>query len=184
MKVAVILEHTCVKNCGHSLAVELIKVSTGLKRLGDLDGTVTSEVIEDNAVAVLYGTYGLAVLCDNEGRKILVDDLGLCSVGVDSLLSGCKLSALAENVGLPACFNHSPVSLVSVHGDLHSAAAGCDSDIEGIVAKVCDERFKGENVIKRGSLANVTAVEKDVDTNTLNAVLLRVSDESLKVVDV
>ena len=89
VKVSVILKHTCVNNLGVSYAVELVKFNV-VKCLGYLNSSVAAEVVENNAVAVIDGTCGLAVLLDNEGRKILVDDLSLAAVSVYSLFSGCK----------------------------------------------------------------------------------------------
>ena len=183
VKVAVVLEHTCVNYLGNANSVELVELCSALKCLGDLDGTVATEVEEDNAVAILDSADGLAVLCNYERGEILVNDLGLISVGGDSLLCGCELSALTENVSLPACLNHTPVSLVSVHGDLHTAAARCDSDVEAIVAEVREILLEGTYIIKCAGLANVTTVEKNVYSYLCYSVALCSLDESLEVID-
>ena len=54
----------------------------------------------------------------------------LVTVGLYRVLCGGKLPPLAENMGLPTELYHIPVSLVSVHGYLHSPAAGGYHNIE------------------------------------------------------
>ena len=98
-------------------------------------------------------------------------------------MCGCKLSAFTQNVGLPAEVNHSPVGFVSVHGDLHSAAAGRDLDIAVFVGEIGDECFEGIDVFKRGGFAYVTAVEEDVNADILDAFSLCLLQHSLEVVD-
>ena len=184
MKIAVVLQHAGIGNLGSANAVELVKVRARLKGLGDLNGTVAAEVEEYHAVAVLNGAHRLTVFSDHEGRKILVDDLGLGAVGFDGFLGGGKLSALAQNVGLPTQLYHSPVGFVAIHGDLHTSAAGGDLDIKGTVPHRRDEGLKGLHVIQSGGFTYVTAVQQNVDAYLGYAVLFGTDQHSLQMIDV
>ena len=184
VKVTIILKHTCVKNSGNSLSVKLIKISTGLERLRDLDSSVTTEVVEDNTVAVIYCTNSLTILCNNKGRKILVDYLKLCSISIDSLLCGRKLSALTKHVSLPSALNHRPVCFISVHSNLHSAATGRDANIKAVISYRGKELLIRKNVIKCAGLTNVTTIKENMKSYSLNAILFRLLDKCAEVINV
>ena len=184
MKVAVILKHTCETYLGNTDSVKLIEALVAIERLGDLDGAVAAEVEENYAIAVLDGANGLAVLCNNEGRKILVKNAGdLSAEGGNSLLCRSKSTSLAQNVSLPASFNHAPVCFVSVHGNVHTSAAGSDTNVEVAVSQVSKECLEGTNVFKGGCRINVTTVDKDMNANGCDALCLCLLYHSLEVVD-
>ena len=184
VEVAVVFKHTCVNNGRNANAVEFVEISACLEGLGDLDRTVAAEVEEDYAVAVFNGAYGSAVFSDNECGEVLVDHAGFRAVGFDCFFCGSELSAFAENVGVPAVFNHLPVCFVTVHGDLHSAAAACDLCAEGSIVERSEECFEGFNVFESGGFANVTTVEKDVNAYVVYAFSLCLFNHCLEVVDV
>ena len=87
-------------------------------------------------------------------------------------------------MGLPAEFHHLPVSVVTVHGDLHTATTGSDANVKFRRTEFGEELFKGFYVVQSGSFGNVTTVEKDVDTNRLYGFLLGLCDHGLQVSDV
>ena len=185
VQVAVVLQHTGVQHVGNADTVELVELALGgIKGLGDLDGAVAAEVVEDHAIAVVDGTNGLAVLGDDEGRQILVDDAQLCAVGLHGLGGRSELTAVTQHVGVPATLHHRPVGLVTVHGHLHTAAACSDGNVEGLVAEISDEGLKGVDVLQSGGLAHVTAVDEDVDTDAIHALGLGLHQHGLQVVDV
>ena len=184
MKVSVVLKHTCVNNFRNSYSVELIKVGAAIECLGNFNSAVASEVEEYNGVAVVDCSYRLAVFGDNERGKILVDGVCFGSVCFNSLVSGRKVSAFAEDVSLPTELYHMPVSFVTVHCDNHSAAAGRDFDIAVFVGKLCDELFKRIDIVKSRSLTNVTTVKENVNSDCLYSGFLSFNEHSLEVVDV
>ena len=192
VQVAVVLQHTGVQHVGHADAVELVELAVrrvgitlgGIEGLGDLNGAVAAEVVEDHGVAVVDGTHRLTVLGDDEGRQILVDDAQLGAVGLHGLGGRSELTAVAQHVGVPAALHHRPVGLVAVHSHLHTAAARGDGDVEGLVAEIGDEGLEGVDVLQSGGLAHVTAVDEDVDADTGNALLLGLHQHGLQVVDV
>ena len=184
VKVAVVFEHTREDDVGNADAVEFVEISACFEGLGDFDRAVAAEVVEDDAVAVLDRADGRAVFSDYECGEILVDYAGFRAVGFDGFFCGSELSAFTEHVGVPAVLDHLPVCFVTVHGDLHSAAAACDLCAEATVIERSEERFEGLNVFERGGFTDVTAVEKDVDANVLYAFSLCLFNHCLEVVDV
>ena len=111
--------------------------------------------------------------------------MGLFTIGDNGVVCIVKLSALADDVRLPAQLDHLPVCLVAVHGDLHSAAAGRDLRIAGTVCvQLCEKRFKRIDVVQCGSLPYVTTVEQNVYADGRHAFLLRLGEHCLQVVDV
>ena len=185
MQVAVILQHSGVQHVRYAHAVELVKLSgRRVECLGDFNGAVAAEIEKDHAVAVLHGADRLAVLCDDEGGQILVDDVQLVPVCFDRLCGGGELPSLAQHVGAPALGDHCPVGFVAVHGDAHPSAAGGDADIEIGAAQLRHEGFKGIDILQRGGLADITSVDQDMDAHAADALLLGLHDHCLEVVDV
>ena len=185
VKISVVLKHTRIDNLGNSYTVEFVECALGsFECLGDLNGSVAAEIVEYYAVAVRNSAYCFAVLCNYKGRKILVDNLKLLAVCEYCLGSGCKLSALTENVCLPAALYHRPVSLVTVHSDLHSSTAGCDTNIEICISEISDKCLKGLNIVKCTCLTNVASVDKHVDSHLVYFFSLSLKYHSLEVIDV
>ena len=185
MQVTVVLQHAGKQNGGNANAIKGIKATVAVKGAGDLDGAVAAEVEEDDAVAVLDRTDGLAALGDNECRQILVQDAGdLGAVGGDGSLCALKGAPLAKHVRLPACLDHAPVCFVSVHGDLHTAAAGGDTSVEIGVVQSGEECLEGTDILQCGGGINVTAVQQNVDADGLDAIFLCLLDHCSQMIDV
>ena len=185
VEVAIVLEHTCVNNVGNANAIEVIKFTLFcIECARDLDGTVTAEVVEDYAVAIVDGANGLAILGNNESGEVLVNDLELIAVGLNCLCCTAELATFAKNVGLPTFFNHLPVCFITVHGNGHTTAAGCDASVKTVTVEACKEFFKGKNVIKSRGLTNVTAVKENVYANGVNALNLCLLQHCFEVIDV
>ena len=87
-------------------------------------------------------------------------------------------------MGLPAEFHHLPVSVVTVHGDLHTSTARSDANVEFRRAEFVEELFERADVIESGGFRNVTTVEEDVNANLLDAFLLGLGNHGLEVSDV
>ena len=125
MQVAVVLEHACVHYIRIPYPVELIK-AFAVERLGDLDGAVTAEVEENDAVSVLDCADRLAVAGDDKWRQILVDNMVTVAVGIYGIGGGRELLGVAQHMRMPTALYHWPVGLIAVHGDFHAAAARGD----------------------------------------------------------
>ncbi len=180
LQVAIILEHASVANLREANAVKF-REAFFFECAGDFDSAVTTEVEEYNGVAIVDCADSLAVLGDNERRQILVDSLCFATESFDSFGCACKHAAFAKNVCLPAEFNHLPVSIVTVHGNLHTATTASDSYVEVCAAEVRKELFERANVIKSRCFWNIAAVEQNVDANNLDSFLLSLSNHCLKV---
>ena len=185
VQVAVVFKHSGIDYLREAHAVELIeRAFRSVKCAGDLNGAVATEVEENYAVAVLDRTDGSAVLGNDEGRKILVDHVVLVAVGLYRLGGGGELTSFAKHMGVPAALDHRPVSLVTVHCDLHSSAAAGDLYIEIGSAKSGNEILKGVDVFKSGGLADVSAVKQDVQTHAAHALGFGFAYHCFQVVDV
>ena len=183
LEVAVVLEHAGVAHMREALAVKFVE-GFFFEGAGDFDGAVATEVEEHHGVAVVDGTDRSSVLSDYERREILVNGLGLATEGFDSLGGVVEVAAFAEHVGLPAEFHHLPVGVVTVHGNLHTATAASNADVEFRAAEFVEELFERADVIEGGSFRNVTAVEQDVHADLLQAFLLGLGNHGLEVADV
>ena len=183
LEVAVVLEHASVADLREALAVKFVE-GFFFEGAGDFDGTVATEVEEHHGVAVVDGTDRLAVLCNHERGQVLVNGLGFATEGFDSLRSVVEVAAFAQHVGLPAEFHHLPVSVVTVHGNLHTATAASNANVEFRAAEFVEELFERANVIEGGSFRHVTTVEQNVHADLLEAFLLGLGDHGLEVADV
>ena len=77
VQIAVVFHHARVEHLGLFAAGEFRELVFA-EGAADLDGAVAAEVHEDHAVAGDDRAYGaLAVVHDDEGRQVLVDDAGL-----------------------------------------------------------------------------------------------------------
>ena len=85
-------------------------------------------------------------------------------------------------MSFPSLFDHFPVCFVSIHRDLHSAAAGSDHNIEIVIAKSFDKIFKRIYIIESGSLSDIASVEKYMDSNAANAVVFGAFNHCAKVI--
>ena len=184
VKVAVVLEHTGVIYVRNTNTVELVKISTAFKCNCQLLGTVATEVVKDNTVAVFDRADRSAVFSDNECREILVDNVrDLGTECLDGFFCSCELSALTENVSLPACFDHTPVCAVTVHGDDHTSAAAGDPVIVCCVGKLGKLRLELVNILQRRCFTDITSVQENVDTYFFYALFLSFVEHSEKMVD-
>ena len=182
MEVAVVFHHAGVDDIRDALAVKLVEFGPAFEGGGDFEGAVAAEVEIDDAVAVFDGSDGLAVFGDDEGSEILIDGASFLTVGFDGLMGGGELAAFAENMGLPAAFDHGPVGAVAVHRDVHAAAAGGDPRVAALQA--FHKIFKRIDVGEGGCFTDVTAVQQDVDADLLDAFLRGFNHHRLQVVDV
>ena len=184
LEISVIFKHTCIDNIGDNASVEVTELLAAVKCHRDLDSSVASEIEEDNAVAVLHFAYRLAVLGDNELRQILINSRGLISECINSGLSIGELSGAAVNVCVPASLYHAPVSLISVHSDLHTSAARSYLSIERSVIELSNAVLELLDVDRSRSSGYITSVKQNVASYLLNALLLSLSEHLLEVVNV
>ena len=74
-------------------------------------------------------------------------------------------------MGFPTEFYHVPVGFVSVHGNLHSSAAGSDFTVEIGVIQLRKFIFKFFDICHSACCGNVSAVKQNVNAAFFNAVL-------------
>ena len=185
LEVAVVLQHAGVDDLGHTDALELVEVVAGLEGLGDLDRAVAAEVEEDDGVAVADGADRAAVIGDDEGRQVLVDDaLVLLTQRRDRLAGRGEAPPGAEDVGLPAELDHAPVRLVAVHRDAHAAAAGGEARLEVGAAEAGHKGLHVVDVVQGAGRRHVAAVEQGVDAHAPDALGAGLADQGLELVDV
>ena len=184
MKVAVVLEHTCIVYARNTYTVKLIEIRAAFKSNCQFLCTVATEVKEDNAVAVFDRSDRSTILSDNESRKILVDNIrDLGTECLDCFFCSSELSAFTQYMCLPACFNHTPVCTVTVHSDDHTSAAAGDSVIVGIIGKLSKLCLELIDILQCGCLTNITAVQQDVDAYFCDALFFCFIEHSQQVVD-
>ena len=184
LQVAVVLEHAGVGDLGSTHAVELVEAVLD-EGAGDFDGAVATEVEEDDRITVFDGADGLAAVGNDELRQVLVNGAGvLVAQAVHGVGGVGKLRAFAQHVGLPAFFDHRPVGVVAVHGDVLAATAGGYAGIEAIDADLRQEGFEGHHVVEGAGLGHVAAVKQGVNAHGLDALGLGLHDHRLQVIDV
>eukprot|EP00825_Cyclidium_porcatum_P019967 TRINITY_DN2281_c0_g2_i2.p2 TRINITY_DN2281_c0_g2~~TRINITY_DN2281_c0_g2_i2.p2 ORF type:complete len:229 (-),score=42.06 TRINITY_DN2281_c0_g2_i2:81-767(-) len=87
-------------------------------------------------------------------------------------------------MGFPAFFDHRPVGIVAIHGDVLPAAAGSDASIEAVTADFGQEGFEGHDVIKGTGFRHIAAIEQRMNAHGPDAFGLGLDDHGLQVVDV
>ena len=183
-QVAVVLQHPGVGDFRQAHAVELVE-RRFFKGAGDFDGAVATEIVENHGITVLDGADRFAVPGDDERRQILIDHTGLLQAQrLDGFRGAGKQIALAEHVGLPALFDHAPVGVVAIHGDVHAPATGGDLRVKIPATEAGEEGFERLDVIQRAGFRNVAAIEQGVHAHGLDPFFLGANDHCLEVVEV
>ena len=85
---------------------------------------------------------------------------------------------------IPASLYHGPVSLITVHGDIHTAAARGDASVKGVIIEPGQYVFQGFDIFRCAGGRNVTAVQQDMDTGFLHAFRLCFLQHGEKVADI
>ncbi len=183
MKVPIILHHPGVLDLRSALAVELGQFFC-FKGLGDLKGTVSTEVEQDDTVPVLDGTHRLAILGNDEGRQILVNRLGLLAQLLNGLMGRIELPALTKYMGFPTLAHHIPVCIVTVHGNDHSSAAACNLCVKGCIVERSEELLKRIEILKGTHLTDITTGKQCMHTDRGNPFRFCLQDHCLEVVNV
>mmetsp|Transcript_24664 Transcript_24664/g.79634 ORF Transcript_24664/g.79634 Transcript_24664/m.79634 type:complete len:269 (+) Transcript_24664:1169-1975(+) len=164
--------------------VELVKLRSALEGLGDLNHAVRAEVEDDDRVIVLHLPDWRAGLIDyNKGVEVLVVGAGVGLELGDQLGSdGAGDVRLAQHVRLPPALHHLPLCLVTVHCNLHAAAAGRDARV------AAGRRELGELGLERldegdaGAVGHVPAVSQHVAPDPLRPVRRRALDHRRQLV--
>ena len=183
IEVTIVLEHTGKVDAGIVAPVKVGKV-LAVKCQGDLLGAVATEVEEHHAVAVGNFGHGLAILGDDKRRQILIDAVFLRAVGFNGSLGVGELTADALNMGAPAGFHHGPVGLIAIHGDLHTAAAGGDLILVGLVGELTEHILQLLHILQRRGGGHITAIEEDMAVGAFDAVFLGMAQQRKEVMDV
>ena len=70
----------------------------------------------------------------------------LIAIGFNRFLGRSKLTAFAQDMDMPALFDHIPVGFVTVHRNDHASAAAGNLRIEGAVAQLRQQVFNFFNI--------------------------------------
>lgn len=185
MGVAVVFHHAGVSDVGASDSVEFIE-GVVVESARDFDGAVTSEVEEDDAIAVFDGAGGFAISDDDEGWEVLIADaVFFFTERFDGLCGAGEVARLPEDMGFPAAFDDAPIGFVAVHRRDHAAAARGDAIVAvgfGVDSGECF--FEFFDVDEGGGGADVAAVEEWVDAERFDAVFVGAFDHGDEMVDV
>ena len=185
MGVAVILHHAGILHGRNTLAVKVGEGNGGgcLEGGGNLQRAVPTEIEIDDAVPVLNPSHRLAVLGDDELVHVLVQQSGIFAAVHFNCLAGTgKLAALTQDMGVPAPLHHGPVGIIAIHSQVHAAATGGDAVVSTLKAR--KEILQGPDVVQGGGGIHITAIQKGVDTNPLDAILVCLAHHGLQVVNV
>ena len=183
IEVRIVLEHSGKINVRLVSAVKLVKFVAFVKCAADFLGTVAAEVEEDHAVPVFDLSYRFAVCRNDESRKILVNDAAFLAVCFDRFGRGRELTSLSVNMDVPSFLDHRPVCFVTVHRDLHTSAAACDTGIECIVVEIVHEVFNLVNILQRARFRNVASVKQSVHAHLFYTFFFRFLDQSFQMPD-
>lgn len=89
------------------------------------------------------------------------------------------------DVSLPAKFNHRPVSLITIHSNLHTSAAACYLTVKSIVRiKFLEEALKLFNIYRSRSSGYISSVEQNVYSCLLDALVLGFCQHLEQVLDI
>ena len=184
VEVAVVFHHAGVFNLRYRSAVKPVEFGSGFKGGGELKGTVSAEVEEDNRVTVVNGSYGLAVFRDDEFLQVLVNNAGdVLAPGFDCFMGARELTAFSADMYFPAAFYHGPVGVITIHGDEHASTAGGNTEIDAACVEFGKIVFEGVDILERACFANVAAVEEGVDPGGFNPLVLRFFEHGLEVIN-
>ena len=184
LQITIVLEHTGVFDCRDVSAVKFVEGSISVKGHGKFQCTVTTEVVKNDAVTILHGTDRFAVFCNNESRKILINSTGLSAKGLNSFKSRSELTAFSMNMKIPASFNHSPVSLITIHGDAHTAAAGSNLAVECIIVQFSQDIFQFLDIFRSTGRRYVTAIQQSMNSGMFDTFCLGFFQHGEKMADV
>ena len=158
LEISVVFKHSRVYDLGNSSPVKAVKVLL-IKRHGNFYRSVSAEIKQNYRIVVAYPAYWLAVLGYYKRGQILIDYIRiLAAVCLDSLTGGTKLPSQTVNMSIPAELNHIPVCHVSVHGYLHSSAAGSYLAVKGVVLKRSYKSLKVIHIGKSRCCGNISSV--------------------------
>ena len=156
-----------------------------VEALGQLNGTIAAEIVQDDGIAVLDRSCRVSVLVRNdEAGKVLIRIAAFLTVGFDGFPGGAELPSVAEHVNMPALLYHGPVRLIAVHGDHHASAAGCDAGMEALIIDALQIILDLIHILQGRGLGNVTAIEESVNADLFDSFLLRFPDHGDQVMNI
>ena len=85
---------------------------------------------------------------------------------------------------LPAFFDHRPVGVVAVHGDVLATAAGSDAGVESGIADTGQKGLERLDIVKRTGFRHIAAVKQRMNAHDFDALCLGLHDHRLQVIDV
>ena len=72
-------------------------------------------------------------------------------------------------MGAPTGFHHGPVGFITVHGDLHTAAAGGDGVVAALGIQLRQNLLQLVHILQSGGSGHVTAVQQDMAVDLFGA---------------
>ena len=87
-------------------------------------------------------------------------------------------------MGSPALFHHGPVGLVTIHGHLHTAAAGGDGIVTAVGVQFLQNILQHTHILQRGGCGHITAVQQDVAVCLFDALRLCLAQQRQQMADV
>ena len=184
LQVAVVLQHAGKGDLRCAQAVKAGEVSLD-KGAGDFNGAVTAKVVEHHRVTVLNGANRLAKFSNHKLWQVLVN--GPRVAGAQAVNSGSgvgKLRPVAQHMGFPALFNHRPIRVVTVHGDVLAAPAGSDASVKTVAAEFAQKSLEWHHIVQRAGLGHVAPVKQGVDAHFFHPLKLGTHHHGFEVVNV
>lgn len=86
-------------------------------------------------------------------------------------------------MGFPAFFDHRPVGVITIHGDVLPPAAGGNARIEGIISNFGQKSLERHHIFQRTGFRHVTPVEQYVNAHALDSLRLGLQHHGFQVVD-
>lgn len=134
MQISIVLQHTRIADFWKALPVKRGEIIV-FKSSADLLCTISPEIEEDHTVVVLDFTHRTVFVRDDKGRQILIYYTAFFAVCADCLFRSGKGTAFSQHMGIPAPLYHTPICFISVHCNIHTAAAAGDSHIKIPIAQ-------------------------------------------------
>ncbi len=153
-----------------------------LESAGNFNGAIAPEVIENYTVAVFDFAHGLLTIVHNhKPGQILINAVVLLPIGFNGFFGRAESSAFAPHMDVPTFFHHVPVGFVTIHGNLHSAASGCNFHIKMIVPQFGQEDFKRFHIFQRRSLSHISAIYQNVDAHVVDVFFFSLGQHGFQV---
>ncbi len=186
LEIAIILQHACIVYLRLLDLIECIEALVHVvKGLRNLNSTVTSEVKQNDRIAIINRTNRIAILVSyHKARQILISIAAFLAVCLNSLTGRRELSAITHHMDVPAFLNHAPVSFITVHRNDHTAAAGGNRTMIIVIIQRLDDIFQLIDILQSTCLRYITAIQKGMHAYLLQSFLLGFLQHGNQMIDI